>query len=52
MTDSVNKSGDLIDKSWALPELLVNDAIKVLKGVSNLKEVSENAEQTTTPPSK
>jgi len=31
MAEWVNKSGDLIEKAWALPELLLNDAIKVLK---------------------
>ena len=42
MTEWVNKSGDLIEKGWELPELLLNDAIKVLK----------DAQQTTAPPSK
>lgn len=31
MTDWVQRSGDLIEKGWVLPELLLNDAIKVLK---------------------
>jgi len=31
MTDWIQKSGDLIEKGWVLPELLLNDAIKVLK---------------------
>ena len=31
MTDWINKSGDLIEKGWALPDMLLNDAIKVLK---------------------
>ena len=35
MIDWVNKSGDLIEKTWELPTLLVEDAIKVMKEVVN-----------------
>lgn len=36
MTDWINKSGDLIEKGWVLPELLLNDAIKVLKDAQQI----------------
>ena len=41
MRDWINKSGDLIEKSWELPVLLVEDAAKVLKEYSGLEEREE-----------
>jgi hypothetical protein len=43
--DWINKSGDLIDKGWSLPNLMLEDAVKVMK------MVTKNAEQETTPES-
>ena len=37
MRNWVEKAGDLIDKTWHLPDMLVDDAIKVLSEATSAK---------------
>ena len=40
MREWVDKAGDLIEKTWELPDLLVEDAIKVLKEIAGADKES------------
>ena len=52
MRDWIAKSGDLIEKTWELPTLLVDDAIKLLTEQTETKDKVEiRAEQERTPTS-
>lgn len=37
MREWVERSGDLIEKTWALPEMLATDAINILSEATNVK---------------
>ena len=40
MREWVEKSGDLIDKTWALPEMLATDAIKILSEATGIEPLT------------
>lgn len=40
MRDWVNKSGDLIEKAWNLPTLMVEDAIQVMRKMTVATEIA------------
>ena len=44
MRDWVDKAGDLIEKTWELPNMLVDDAVRVLTGAVDAN--SEGASKT------
>lgn len=43
MRDWIEKSGDLITKCWSLPDLMVEDAIKVMTEVTGLAITKETS---------
>jgi hypothetical protein len=44
MRDYVAKSGDVIDKGWALPNLMLEDCIRVLREVTGIAEQKATSE--------